>query len=179
MAIKHPKLGVLVREDGCILLRIKGSKKVHWTPGSLDKYGYRVVNVHRKCYKVHRLVADCFIPNPDNKPTVDHIDRNRQNNVASNLRWASYKEQAENSSNVFERKDYGVRCCEDPKAYRRNYNKDNYPRKCTELARYNASYYKEHREELLAKKREYRQKHRDEINTKRRLAYAARRQGTI
>ena len=42
---------------------------------------------------IHRLVAEAFIPNPDNKPTVDHIDGNRQNNSIDNLRWATYSEQ--------------------------------------------------------------------------------------
>lgn len=42
---------------------------------------------------LHRLVAEAFIPNPDNKPTVDHKDGNRQNNTINNLRWATYSEQ--------------------------------------------------------------------------------------
>lgn len=45
-----------------------------------------------KC-PIHRLLAIAFIPNPENKATVDHADGNRQNNSLSNLRWATYSEQ--------------------------------------------------------------------------------------
>ena len=49
-------------------------------------------NKSRK-YTLHRLVASNFIPNLENRPTVDHIDGNRLNNDISNLRWATYSEQ--------------------------------------------------------------------------------------
>lgn len=45
---------------------------------------------------IHRLVAQTFIPNPDNKPQIDHIDGNPSNNNRSNLRWVTAKENVNN-----------------------------------------------------------------------------------
>lgn len=50
---------------------------------------------------LHRAVAELFIPNPDNKPCVDHIDTNKLNNRADNLRWVTY---SENNLNPITRK---------------------------------------------------------------------------
>jgi len=46
--------------------------------------------------RIHRLLAIQYIPNPDNLPEVDHIDRNRSNNDLSNLRWATHRENLNN-----------------------------------------------------------------------------------
>jgi len=55
------------------------------------------INNKGKMMLVHRLVALCYIPNPDNKPTVDHIlCKEKTNNNVSNLRWATESEQAIN-----------------------------------------------------------------------------------
>jgi len=61
---------------------------------------YSYVNLYRKgCGKngihntIHRLVASHFIPNPENKPTVNHKDKDKTNNCVSNLEWATYSEQ--------------------------------------------------------------------------------------
>jgi len=55
-------------------------------------------NPHR--VSVHRLIGLNFIPNPENKPVIDHIDRNKLNNTLSNLRWATVQENRLNSDDI-------------------------------------------------------------------------------
>lgn len=63
--------------------------------------GYLYVRLNKNQYychcKVHRLVAEAFIPNPDNLPTIDHIDTNKRNNVVTNLRWVTLSDNCLNS----------------------------------------------------------------------------------
>lgn len=58
-----------------------------------DKDGYLYVGLYksgkRKFFKIHRLVATAYIFNPDDKPQINHIDCNRQNNCVENLEWCS------------------------------------------------------------------------------------------
>ena len=51
-------------------------------------------------YYVHRLVAEAFIPNPESKPEVNHIDGNRQNNHISNLEWVTSGENSLHASKI-------------------------------------------------------------------------------
>lgn len=65
---------------------------------SVSHKGYALVCLHvkgkKKTASVHRLVALAFIPNPDNKPTVNHKDGDKLNNVCDNLEWATHTEQS-------------------------------------------------------------------------------------
>jgi hypothetical protein len=67
----------------------------------IDKKGYMVIQLTQDKKRfttfIHRLLAFSFIPNPDNKPYIDHIDRNRTNNSLENLRWVTCVENSLNT----------------------------------------------------------------------------------
>jgi len=72
-----------------------------WILKSRINNGYSIIGLYKngkvKTFKIHRLVADAFIPNPENKPMVDHIDRCKTYNHVSNLRWATRSENGQNT----------------------------------------------------------------------------------
>ena len=67
--------------------------------------GYIIYRFGNKSYSLHRIIAETFIPNPNNLPTVEHIDRCQSNCKVSNLTWASWEDQWKNRNN---RKDHGL-----------------------------------------------------------------------
>lgn len=71
-------------------------RKSRFITKTLLKIGYYRVVLDRKQYFLHRLLAECFIPNPNGYNEIDHIDGNPQNNDLSNLRWCTHKENLNN-----------------------------------------------------------------------------------
>lgn len=90
-----------ITEDGHVFNKATGYELTQHT----DVYGYKVVKMNGKMKKVHRLVALQYIPNPENKPTVNHIDGNKANNTIANLEWATQAEQQLHAISIGARKD--------------------------------------------------------------------------
>ena len=90
-----PKYSISI--DGKTVIGPRGEMKIQ-----LNNCGYRTIQIMNNqkghTFSIARLMALTYIPNPENKPTIDHINRDRLDDRLENLQWATLLEQCENKS---------------------------------------------------------------------------------
>lgn len=86
-----------VYDNGAVFRMIGGKECV---PTITNTAGYASIRLPDKNHLIHRLVAQAFIPNPENKPQVNHKDGNKRNNNVTNLEWVTPKENVVHAVNT-------------------------------------------------------------------------------
>jgi len=81
-----------ITEDG----QVWSNKRMRYLTPTLSTDGYKRVSMAKTKMTIHRLMALTYIPNPENRRCVDHINRIRTDNRLSNIRWATHKENNNN-----------------------------------------------------------------------------------
>lgn len=93
---EYENSGYFVSNYGEIKRRLHNGRWRFLSIKSTDRYGYPKISFpvegKQRTTSIHRLVAELFIPNPDNKPQVNHINGDKTNNKASNLEWVTAQE---------------------------------------------------------------------------------------
>ncbi len=103
----------IISSDGQVFCALDSKRRTKYLPSKkaikTDKFGYKRVSLYRnrKTYnkQVHRLVAESFIPNPNNLPQVNHINGDKKDNRVENLEWVSCSENVTHAYEKELRKD--------------------------------------------------------------------------
>lgn len=98
-----------------------------------------------KCINIHRLVAQVFIPNPDNLPQVNHRDEDKTNNVADNLEWCDAKYNINYGTSQQRRILTNINSGKYTGLTRKEYKKEYYQYNKERLKEYHREYYKKHK----------------------------------
>lgn len=82
-----------------------------------DKDGYKLITLNNKTRRAHRVIAETFIPNPDNLQQINHKDGNKENNVIDNLEWCDSFYNMQHRYRVLKQKPYnfGLKMSEEQK----------------------------------------------------------------
>ena len=147
-----------------------------------DKNGYLKVNLScngkHNIIRVHRLVTEAFLPNPDNLPEVNHKDEDKTNNRVENLEWCNRKYNVNFGTARIRSKDthikngywtglskeeYRKKYNQDRKEYRKKWYQENKDRICEQQKEYYYRYYQENRDRICERQKEYYRKKKEEI----------------
>lgn len=162
-----------------------GSYRLHkgkvLSPG-IRPDGYLVVSLQYRMFRVHRLVAEAFIPNPDNLPQVNHKDEDKSNNRFDNLEWCDSKYNNNYGTARIRAKETAIKngyCTGLSKEeYRKKYYQENNDKIKEYRKEYSQKYYQENKDKIKDNVRSYYQNHKKECN-ERKKEYRRKRKEQI
>ena len=97
-----------VSDTGEIRNDLTGKKLKSFVSSTGYKISHLSANGIKKTVKLHRIIAKAFIPNPNNKKCVNHINGNKQDNSLNNLEWCTHSENNIHSYKMLGRKSYNA-----------------------------------------------------------------------
>ena len=120
-----------------------------------------------KHHLVHRLIAQAFIPNPDNLPQINHKDEVKSNNCVDNLEWCDSKYNVNYGTRKIRERNTKLKNGtyfnlndEERKIYRKDHMKKYYQENKEKIKEYKKKYYQENREKICDWQKEYQRKKR-------------------
>ena len=139
---------------------------------SKDCYGYTQVSLYKNSIRtglrVHRLVAQAFLSNPDNLPQVNHKDEDKSNNRVDNLEWCDSKYNNNYGTARIRAKETAIKngyCTGLSKEeYRKKYYQENNDKIKEYRKEYSQKYYQENKDKIKDNVRSYYQNHKKECN---------------
>ena len=142
-----------------------GSYRLHkgkvLSPG-IRPDGYLVVSLQYRMFRVHRLVAEAFLPNPDNLPQVNHKDEDKSNNRVDNLEWCDSKYNNNYGTARIRAKETAIKNGYCTGLSKEEYRKKYYQENKDKIKDNVRSYYQNHKKECNERKKEYRRKKKEE-----------------
>lgn len=133
-------------------------------------------NSKRKSFLVHRLVAQAFIPNPDNLPQVNHIDENPSNDNVDNLEWCDGKYNVNYGTRIDRIRDIRLKNGTYTGLSKEEYRKKWYQEKKDKINERRREYYRENREKICERQKEYNHKNREKINERQKEYYRKKKE---
>lgn len=130
-----------------------------------SKLGYLQLNLYyngkRHQSKIHRLVAQAFLPNPDNLPMINHKDEDKTNNNVDNLEWCSAKYNVNYGTSRIRAKETAIK-----NGSYTGLSRDEYLKK----------YYQDHKDKICERQKKYDQENKDRIKDRKRTYYLKRKE---